>query len=847
MRKLVMSILGSIMWTCLSFVKVMAVNYYLSSANGSDSNNGLSISTPWKTINKLNTKIFQPGDSILFKRGDIFRGQIGGNLGFNYDGTVSNPIVFGAYGEGAHPIISGSELVSTWTNTSLAGKSDVYVANISKQVSNLFVNGNQMTLARHPNTGWLAIDAENGNKGFKDAALTQATDYWKEANVRIRTSDWSYEITQVASFTSGGTILFSNPTKYSTANGWGYYLDNKLEALDAPGEWYYDPYQSKLYLKTPTGVNPSNLKVEASVFAFGFKGNWNKKGIIIKDLEISQQTRDGISIEGATSADNKILNNIIRQQLNNGVSYMGTNIVIEGNTFENIMGRAITSNTPVNSKIIKNKIRKIGTFPAFNAVGGNYQGAGIYVDRATNCIISQNIVDTVGAAGIACNGSFCIIEKNIVRNACTTINDNAGMYCFDTYSNNSIWRNNFVYNCVGYGGGHPQNKLEAIGIYFDNFVNNSVIESNTVADCGTGILINSDAYNNKIRNNTSYNNHKEQFLFAEWKTQGATKNNRLSRNVLYSLSSSQTCVGFYSNWTTFNFGTYDSNYYYNPYSVNVLKRGKFTAAASYTFEQFKSFYTTENLNSKKCIFTGSSTENPKSKSALFTNETNQASMLNLCGATWVDLDNKPINSVITLSPFSSMVLIKTGTVNSPTVNITSPSDQSTTTSGSILNIQTSVNGVVSKVEFYNSGVKIGEDLSFPFSYNWTNPPRGTNYISALAYDGNNKTCVASSGTVKVTVEGTTMISDLQDDLSAFQIFPNPASEYFNVQFNNLFQEKVELMVYNNLMEVVSIYDVNTLTDGGSFKVSTRNFNSGLYYLFLKTGNEKFVRKLTITK
>ena len=49
-----------------------ATTYYVSSSAGSDANNGTSTSTPWQTIAHVNAQTFQPGDSILFKRGDVW-------------------------------------------------------------------------------------------------------------------------------------------------------------------------------------------------------------------------------------------------------------------------------------------------------------------------------------------------------------------------------------------------------------------------------------------------------------------------------------------------------------------------------------------------------------------------------------------------------------------------------------------------------------------------------------------------------------------------------------------------------------------------------------------------------
>ena len=77
--------------------EVWAATYYVADA-GSDSNNGTSPFTPWQTIAKVNSSTFQPGDSILFNRGDTWREQ----LTVSSSGSPGNPITFGAYGSEAH-------------------------------------------------------------------------------------------------------------------------------------------------------------------------------------------------------------------------------------------------------------------------------------------------------------------------------------------------------------------------------------------------------------------------------------------------------------------------------------------------------------------------------------------------------------------------------------------------------------------------------------------------------------------------------------------------------------------------------------------------------------------------
>lgn len=78
----------------------LAATYYIDSAAGSNSNNGTSTSTPWKTVAKVNGSSFLAGDQILFKRG----GTWNETLNVPASGASGNPLVFGAYGTGTDPI-----------------------------------------------------------------------------------------------------------------------------------------------------------------------------------------------------------------------------------------------------------------------------------------------------------------------------------------------------------------------------------------------------------------------------------------------------------------------------------------------------------------------------------------------------------------------------------------------------------------------------------------------------------------------------------------------------------------------------------------------------------------------
>ena len=47
--------------------------YYVDASGGNDANNGLSSSAAWKTIAKVNGVSLAPGDTVLLKRGEVWR------------------------------------------------------------------------------------------------------------------------------------------------------------------------------------------------------------------------------------------------------------------------------------------------------------------------------------------------------------------------------------------------------------------------------------------------------------------------------------------------------------------------------------------------------------------------------------------------------------------------------------------------------------------------------------------------------------------------------------------------------------------------------------------------------
>jgi hypothetical protein len=77
--------------------------YYVDASAGDDANDGLSPEKPWKSLRKVNASPLQPGDAVLFRRRQSWRGQL-----VPCSGSDQGAVTYGAYGKGDKPLLLGS-------------------------------------------------------------------------------------------------------------------------------------------------------------------------------------------------------------------------------------------------------------------------------------------------------------------------------------------------------------------------------------------------------------------------------------------------------------------------------------------------------------------------------------------------------------------------------------------------------------------------------------------------------------------------------------------------------------------------------------------------------------------
>jgi hypothetical protein len=651
-----------------------AVTYYVS-PTGNDSNNGTSTSTPWQTISRANT-FLNPGDVILFQREGTYRGH----LYINQSGTTGNPITIGAYGSGKSPVFLGSRLTTNW----IVHQGNIWKTTISAtRIAHLFYSDSLLPIARFPNTGWLRNDSGSPTR-INDSELTQSSGYFNGSTVVVRSSGWSYDTATVTSYTPG-QLNFNNIYYNLSTSNWGYFLRNKFEFLDAPGEWFYDRATSTLYLY-PISPNPNTERIEV-VSAFlagdgcGISVNWQRNNVVIENIEFKHYGYAGVSTSGSTGIT---VRNCTFDQCDEGIRAYGNSQTFSNNGFTRCRQIGInsqsggTSPSYGNNNLLENNtITDCAIYPGLGKSNWGYFGLNC---QGTGNIVRGNRLTRIGYIGISFSGN-CLVENNVIERACYILNDGSGI-AFDN-TDGAIVRSNIVLytlgNTVGpegscatnFDGCDPKGK----GIYFGNISNkNNIIEDNTTAYCnGAGIWFDHTMVQsgNQIRNNTCFGNNLYQFGasdYSNYNGPGATSpyaipaypNQSVTGNIFYSNSPSQKTMYHINKWYSgVDFAEFNNNKYINPWDSVSIRIFNIPAPGgsinqNYSLSQWRSIRSDDLLSTNQ-PYSPQSTTNDH---ILVYNTATSTQSVSLPAGQWRDLSGITYESSIQLSSLKSRVLYK---------------------------------------------------------------------------------------------------------------------------------------------------------------------------------------------
>lgn len=601
---------------CLLLSSASGKNYYFSSTTGNDSYTALQAqdaATPWRTISKLNS-VFNTliaGDSVLFKRGDVFYGSII----INASGLNSKYITLSAYGTGATPVISGFTAISTWSND---GNGIYSSAAISVSKPNMVVINNQpQAMGRYPNEsagagGYLSYESFTdapATPSITDDELTSAVN-WTGADVVIRKKLWVLDRCRITNH-SGSTIYFSNTgaSTYGCTENYGYFIQNDIRTLDQFGEWFYDVTTSKLKVYFGTAAPASSVLKIATVD--NLVSASNKRFINFNGLAF-----DGANVYGIDAEESNYIRiqNCSFTNMGETAVYMAntSNILVENCSTYNSLSNAIRLSCDNDSNVVIRNctIKKTGAVRGMGASGGNsYKSVSVALDR--NLLVENNTVDSSGYVAIEFDGSNVLVQKNVVSNFCFNKDDAGGIYSWvptnggaDAYYTNRVIKNNIVMNGIGAPDGRSSSNAYVSGIYLDGRIMNVDVVDNSVFNIGKNGFHCNNPVNITLTGNTSYNNLNA-VSFMRWS--GAVISNLvIKNNIFYPKTSNQRNL-YYANAALDESGsstiqqelrragTIDSNYHSSSnatgfyYEVYETAGGALVPISPQSFDVWKSY------------------------------------------------------------------------------------------------------------------------------------------------------------------------------------------------------------------------------------------------------------------
>jgi hypothetical protein len=579
---------------------LQATNYYVKTG-GDDGKDGKSDANAWLTVTKVNTvwdaDTFAPGDSILFNRGDTFSGTIT----VTESGSSGSPIIVGAYGTGADPIITGFSTLSSWTDEggSIYSKT---VALASSTYINVSVDGVNTAIGRYPNYGtWLSIDSHSTNVSLTDAAIDKAVTDWEGAEVVIRLQEFWADARLTISDHTSHTLTFT-AARYNLTDGNGYFIQNDLATLDATNEWYYDG--SKFYIfgnPAAKTVKVSSVLNGVIINSFdyitfdninftGFGGNCftltDASNITIQNCSISFCGKHGI--QGVDETSGASGSCVINANIINDIDDCG---ILLSSQFQNV---TISNNTIYNCGLNVGASQYHGAYPTSRT------GVSIfwcYTNTAST--IEYNTVYNIAYSGIQIYGHNVTTQYNEVHDFCLRLQDGGGIYTYNESTTDATTvgtiKQNIVYNGIGNHEGMAHNSYHyANGVYVDGYSRGITVDGNTAFNCnGTNMHCNGNRSGSFI-NNTAYNSvWADNFTINDFSALiDVHANMTVKNNILFARDITERSFFYLSRADSLSkTAVIDSNYYAKPINnlTPILLYYPTTGSLSKTLAQWQSF------------------------------------------------------------------------------------------------------------------------------------------------------------------------------------------------------------------------------------------------------------------
>lgn len=422
-------------------------------------------------------------------------------------GTKDCPLTYAAY-PGEKPILSGGTTIADpWKNY----KGNIRVCTV-RPVKNdgwvfrqLFVDGERQLRARIPNAGYYEIEKPVDECAFKYEAGNFGK--WKHLNdvEAVILHSWNESRLLVSELNEKDRIVrfvdakARHPVNWSGATINRYYIENVLEGLDQPGEWYLDAHTGRLYYWPTQELDSAEVIAPRLKQLVRFQGD-AQHNEYVEHIEIQGLTFSdsdwvlpekgypdcgdvGDIVEPSAIALHGVRHCTLRD---NCIRNVGT-YAIEANGHDNrIVGNEIYS--AGGGGIISRSLQGSPNIISYNHIhhcGVVYHSAvGVNIDDGGG-VVSHNLIHDMPHSGVYTRHwrtenqplgrrnqeQGLIIEYNEIYNMSQVLDDSGGVFVRDS---NILIRNNLIHDV------YSQGRCPGWGIYLGCETRDSLVVNNIV-------------------------------------------------------------------------------------------------------------------------------------------------------------------------------------------------------------------------------------------------------------------------------------------------------------------------------------------------------------------------------
>lgn len=269
---------------------LLATSYFVATS-GNDNNAG-TIDSPFATVT-MALSVMKSGDICYIREGS-----------YHEEVTISNmsDITIQAY-SGEHVLFDGTyEISSDWTEH----EGSIYKTTLSEDIWQLFVDRSEVVMARWPNARFddfsvfdndnhwahgdhnnssitLQIDAPYTNNEGELISLEASGIDATGAVAILNNSSFQTWARKVLTHSGSSFTFNATPANAFRTKHHYYFLEGKLELLDAENEWFYNPATKELYLWAPNNQHPAEFEVRGKKQTYAFTLN-NTENVEVKDI-----------------------------------------------------------------------------------------------------------------------------------------------------------------------------------------------------------------------------------------------------------------------------------------------------------------------------------------------------------------------------------------------------------------------------------------------------------------------------------------------------------------------------------------------------------------------------------